>query len=88
MQGGLSGKSLFHYSNKTLKNLKKYSSNDIKIIGVGGVSCFHTVRRKILLGAHAVQIYSGLIFKGPNSIINILKELSSYENSSNNANER
>ena len=88
LQGGLSGKSLFHYSNKTLKKLKKYSSNEIKIIGVGGVSSLETVREKILLGAHAVQIYSGLIFKGPTSIIDILKELNSYENSSNNTNEK
>ncbi len=80
-QGGLSGKGIFNYSNSVLKELKNITSNDIKIIGVGGVHNTKTLREKISLGADAIQVYSGLIFNGPSFVQKIVSELSSENRS-------
>ena len=79
-QGGLSGEGLFNYSNSALKKLKLISNNTIKIIGVGGINSYSKANKKLELGASAVQVYSGLIFKGPNLIFNMLKEFNLKKN--------
>ena len=76
--GGISGKPLFKKSNKVLKKIKEYSKNNIQIIGLGGVEDSITAYEKLRLGASAVQIYSGLTFKGPNLIEDILSDLSPH----------
>ena len=77
-KGGISGKSLFEYSNKTLKNLKKISRNKITIIASGGVNDWISIKDKISLGAKAVQIYTGLVYEGPSMISKSLELLSNY----------
>ncbi len=74
--GGISGRPLFEKSNKVLKKIKEYSKNNIQIIGLGGVEDSITAYEKLRLGASAVQIYTGLTFKGPNLIEDILSDLS------------
>ncbi len=74
--GGISGKPLFEKSNNILKNIKKYSKNDLQIIGLGGIDDGKTANEKLILGASAIQIYTGLVFKGPSLIENILHDLS------------
>ena len=72
IQGGLSGKPLYEKSNIVLKNVKKHLNNDITIIGVGGIDSASSANEKFKLGANLVQLYTGLVYKGPNLIKNIL----------------
>ena len=72
IQGGLSGKPLYEKSNIVLKNVKKHLNDDITIIGVGGIDSASSANEKFKLGANLVQIYTGLVYKGPNLIKNIL----------------
>ncbi len=70
--GGLSGKPLKLYSTETIKQLHKLLGNKIPIIGCGGISSADDAREKILAGASLVQVYTGLIYKGPRLIKEIL----------------
>ena len=72
IQGGLSGKPLYEKSNIVLKNVKKHLNDDITIIGVGGIDSASSANEKFKLGADLVQLYTGLVYKGPNLIKNIL----------------
>ena len=50
--------------------------NKIPLIGVGGVSTATDAYQKILAGASAVQLYTGLVYHGLSLISEINKELS------------
>ena len=51
---------------------KAKSSNKIKILGVGGVDSGLSAYNKFLAGADYIQLYTGMVYKGPN-IVNIIK---------------
>lgn len=63
-QGGLSGRPVFETSNHVLRQLVA-ELDTIPVIGVGGILSGADVKTKMDLGASAVQIYSGLIYRGP-----------------------
>ena len=48
---------------------------EIKIIGVGGVDSGQSAYDKFLAGADFVQLYTGMVFKGPNIVSIIKKDL-------------
>ena len=73
--GGISGKLLYKKSNKILKKVNKFSNGKLQIIGLGGVESGESAYQKIKLGASGVQLYSGLVFKGPNLIEDLLSDL-------------
>jgi len=73
--GGISGKPLFNNSKEILKNINNLNKSGLQIIGLGGIDSGKTAYEKLILGATAVQIYSGLIFKGPEIIEKILSDL-------------
>lgn len=64
-QGGLSGSPVLSKSTHVIAQLYKALGDDIPIIGVGGISSGEHAVEKIRAGAKAVQIYTGLIYKGP-----------------------
>ncbi|MDC3024618.1 dihydroorotate dehydrogenase (quinone), partial [Alphaproteobacteria bacterium] len=66
---------LYKKSNKILERVNKISNGKLQIIGLGGVESGETAYQKIKLGATAIQLYSGLVFKGPDLIENILSGL-------------
>ena len=72
--GGLSGFPLQKLSLKFIKNFYKLNKQ-IPIIGVGGVDSGQSAFDKIAAGATAVQLYTGMVYKGPSLIKNIKKEL-------------
>tara|TARA_B110000003_G_scaffold102055_1_gene104269 strand:+ start:87 stop:1139 length:1053 start_codon:yes stop_codon:yes gene_type:complete len=74
-KGGLSGKPLEEVSNKLINKFYKLLENRIKIIGVGGVDSGESAYRKFLAGANFVQLYTGMVFQGPNIVVKIKKEL-------------
>ena len=57
------------------ENLNKELKGKIPIIGVGGVDSGQSAFEKIAAGASAVQLYTGLIYKGPNIVKEIKKDL-------------
>lgn len=63
--GGLSGAPVFELSNTVIRGLKKELGNALPIIGVGGIFSGKDAQAKIDAGASLVQLYSGLIYRGP-----------------------
>ena len=74
-KGGLSGKPLENKSNFLINEFFKNLKSDITIIGVGGVDSGRSVYEKIINGAKLVQLYTGMVFKGPNIVSKINDEL-------------
>jgi len=73
--GGLSGAPLFETSTKILSEFYAASNGRIDLIGVGGISSGAQAYAKIQAGAKAVQLYSALVFKGPQLVTQINREL-------------
>ena len=63
--GGLSGAPVFHASNQVIRALKAELGDALPIIGVGGILSGADARAKMDAGAALVQLYSGLIYRGP-----------------------
>ncbi|WP_374592221.1 quinone-dependent dihydroorotate dehydrogenase [Aquabacterium sp.] len=63
--GGLSGRPVFEASNRVIRQLRAALGAGYPIIGVGGVLSGSDARAKIDAGADLVQIYTGLIYRGP-----------------------
>jgi len=73
--GGLSGAPVRNASNIVIKALKTRLDNQLPIIGVGGILSGADAREKIMLGASLVQLYSGLIYRGPDLVNECAKAL-------------
>ena len=73
--GGLSGKPLEKKSNLIINRFYKILKNEIVIIGVGGVDSGKSAYEKIINGASLIQLYTGMIYKGPNIAFKITDEL-------------
>ena len=74
-KGGLSGKPLEVKSNLLINKFYKILGSKIKIIGVGGVDSGKSAYEKIINGASLVQLYTGMVYQGPNIASKITKEL-------------
>ena len=74
-KGGLSGKPLEMKSNILINKFYKILKDKIKIIGVGGVDSGKSAYEKIVNGASLVQLYTGMIYRGPNIAFKISNEL-------------
>jgi dihydroorotate dehydrogenase len=72
-KGGLSGKPIEEKSNILINKFYKLLKGKIKIIGVGGVDSGQAAYDKFIAGADFVQLYTGMVFKGPN-ITGIIKK--------------
>ena len=72
-KGGLSGKPIEIKSNILINKFYKLLNGKIKIIGVGGVDSGQAAYDKFLAGANFIQLYTGMVFKGPN-IVGIIKK--------------
>ena len=74
-KGGLSGKPIKNISNEAISKFYKILKNKTKIIGVGGVSNGQDVFEKITSGATLVQLYTGMVYRGPRIASKISNEL-------------
>jgi dihydroorotate dehydrogenase len=63
--GGLSGAPVLHMSNQVITQLRATLGLQFPIIGVGGILSADDAVSKIRAGADVVQIYTGLIYRGP-----------------------
>ena len=73
--GGLSVHPLKDISTNLIKKFYKITKGRVKIIGVGGVDSGQTAFEKITAGADAVQLYTGMVYKGPGIVKEIKKDL-------------
>ena len=64
-KGGLSGKPIEKISNNIINRFYKLIGKKIIIIGVGGVDSARGVYEKMTSGATIVQLYTGMVYKGP-----------------------
>ena len=74
-KGGLSGQPIKEVSNETIRKFFNLVGNQIKIIGVGGVDSGQAAYEKIIRGASLVQLYTGMVYKGPGIASSISSEL-------------
>tara|TARA_B100000959_G_scaffold255338_1_gene287668 strand:+ start:1169 stop:2218 length:1050 start_codon:yes stop_codon:yes gene_type:complete len=73
--GGLSGRPLRDLSTELIKKFYVQLKGKIPIIGVGGVDSGKSAFEKLAAGASAIQLYTGMIYKGPTIVKEIKKEL-------------
>ena len=73
--GGLSGAPVRNLSTLVIQQLSKQLQGALPIIGVGGILSGADAVEKIAAGASLVQVYSGLIYKGPSLVHDICRTL-------------
>ena len=73
--GGLSGAPVQRTSNRVIAQLRAALGRAFPIIGVGGIMSADDAVAKIRAGADVVQIYSGLIYKGPELVVQVAQAL-------------
>ena len=74
-KGGLSGKPIEKISNEAISKFYKILKDKTKIIGVGGISSGQDAFEKIISGATLVQLYTGMVYRGPRIASKISNEL-------------
>ena len=73
--GGLSGKPLYDLSTCVAEVMRRLLLHDKIIVGVGGIDSVITAKGKLEVGADLIQLYSALVFKGPDLIKQINQKL-------------
>ena len=73
--GGLSGSPVKDLSTEVIQMLRAKLGSEVPIIGVGGILCGKDAKEKIIAGANLIQLYSGLIYRGPNLVAECAKAL-------------
>ena len=73
--GGLSGAPLRQASNSIIHQLRALLGPGFPVIGVGGILCARDAVEKIKAGADVVQIYTGLIYRGPSLVLQVARAL-------------
>jgi dihydroorotate dehydrogenase len=73
--GGLSGAPLRDKATAAVRALAQAIDGAMPIIGVGGILSGDDAREKIAAGATLVQIYTGLIYRGPQLVVEIAEAL-------------
>jgi dihydroorotate dehydrogenase len=74
--GGLSGKPLFALSTQQLAKMYVLTKGAIPLIGIGGIFDAETAWIKLRAGATLIQLYSALVYRGPQCVEDILTGLS------------
>ena len=73
--GGLSGDVLTQKSRHILSEFHRALQNEIPIISVGGISSAAEAKERFERGAQLIQLYSGLIYRGPGLVAETLKAI-------------
>jgi len=73
--GGLSGKPLAVKSEAVLSRVVKLVNGKIPVISVGGIMSPDDAKKRLALGASLVQMYTGMVYRGPQLVREILKSL-------------
>lgn len=73
--GGLSGSPLTVKSEAVLSRVVKLVNGRVPIISAGGVMNPDDAKKRLALGASLVQVYTGLIYRGPNLVKEIVEKI-------------
>ncbi|HSR20986.1 MAG TPA: dihydroorotate dehydrogenase (quinone) [Anaerolineales bacterium] len=73
--GGLSGAPLRQRSEAVLQHVLQRVGQEMAVVSAGGVMSAEDARRRLDMGAALVQVYTGLIYRGPGLVREILKAL-------------
>lgn len=73
--GGLSGRPLTIRSTQLIGDIYRITQGKVPIIGVGGIFTGQDAYDKIRAGANLIQVYTGMIYRGPSIAKQINKEL-------------
>jgi dihydroorotate dehydrogenase len=73
--GGLSGAPVRAASTRVIRELARHLRGEVPIIGVGGILSGADAQEKIDAGAALVQLYSGLIYRGPALVRECVQQL-------------
>jgi dihydroorotate dehydrogenase len=73
--GGLSGRPLRLRSTEIIRHLYLQTEGKLPIIGVGGIFDAEDAWEKIIAGASLIQIYTGLVYRGPSVVKEIVRGL-------------
>lgn len=76
--GGLSGAPLLNKATEVVRRLAINLQGEVPIIAAGGITCDNDAIAKIEAGASLVQLYSGLIYRGPTLISECKRALSTH----------
>lgn len=75
--GGLSGRPVGHLSTQIVEQFYERLEGKLPIIGVGGIDSGDKAVRKLHAGASMVQLYSGMIYKGPKLVQQCVEAITS-----------
>ncbi len=70
--GGISGRPVHQKSCRMLKFIRQHIGESGILIGVGGIDSFETAKASLASGADLLQLYTGLVYKGPGLVREIL----------------
>lgn len=73
--GGLSGAPVKAKANQVLARLHAHLGGRIPLIGVGGILSAADAREKLVAGASLVQVYTGLVYRGPGLVEELVAAL-------------
>jgi dihydroorotate dehydrogenase len=71
--GGLSGPPLYARSLALTRRLVELGGSDLPVISAGGIASATDVHERLDVGAHLVQVYTGLIYGGPGLVGRLLR---------------
>ncbi len=77
--GGLSGRPLFHRALHVVEAVKRRTQGRLPLIAVGGIDGVVPARAMLDAGASLIQIYSGLVYRGPGLVRELVRGLASSE---------
>lgn len=73
--GGLSGEPIRVMSSNILAKVHNYTKGQIPLIGIGGVNSVMSAKEKLDKGATLIQLYSGLVYEGPELVSKIINHI-------------
>ena len=73
--GGLSGEAVCERSRHVLQSFSQQLQGSIPIISVGGIASAKEAQLRLDMGASLIQLYSGLIYRGPGLVAEIARSL-------------
>jgi dihydroorotate dehydrogenase len=73
--GGLSGAPVFEKSTEIVRQFRAALPQDLPIIAAGGIMSAEDAMAKLDAGAALVQIYSGLIYRGPSLVRELIETI-------------
>lgn len=80
--GGLSGAPVLEASNRVIAQLRAALGAGYPIIGVGGILSADDALSKLRAGADVVQIYTGLIYRGPGLVNEVARAFAAHRRAS------